>query len=228
MLACGHDMHTTSFVAAATLLHVASITWKGTLICLLQPDEETAGGAQGVVDDGLYDTKRYGVSIPDVVLPQHDIALKAAVLALSDGPILTAVDSFEVRVFGKNGHVSRADLCVDHIVTACHIIVRLQTLVTKEVRPEDFAVIGCASIHGGSAPNIIPDDVDIKISVRTYRPEVHDRVLGSIKRVVRAECEAPGSLQIMEPVSCMPLSYHQRPLKYCHCERCFLSVFWGE
>ncbi|KAL9066445.1 MAG: hypothetical protein Q9161_007584 [Pseudevernia consocians] len=200
MHACGHDMHTTSLMAAATLLHAARTTWKGTLICLFQPDEETAGGAQAMVDDGLYDTKRYGVPIPDVVLAQHDIALKAGVVALSEGPILTAVDSFEVRIFGKSGHISRADLCVDPIVTASHIIVRLQTLVTKEVRPEDFAVVGCASIHGGSAPNIIPDYVDIKISIRTYRPEVHERVLNSIKRVVHAECEASGSLEIKEPV----------------------------
>ena len=199
MHACGHDMHTTSLMAAATLLHTARSTWKGTLICLFQPDEETAGGAQAMVDDGLYDIKKYGIPTPDVVLAQHDIALKAGVVALSEGAILTAVDSFEVRIFGKSGHISRADLCVDPIVTASHIIIRLQTLITKEVRPEDFAVIGCASIHGGSAPNIIPDYVDIKISIRTYKPEVHERVLNSVKRVVRAECEASGSLQIKEP-----------------------------
>lgn len=199
MHACGHDMHTTSLMAAATLLHAARSAWKGTLICLFQPDEETAGGAQAMVDDGLYDTNKYGIPTPDVVLAQHDSALKAGVVALSEGAILTAVDSFEVRIFGKSGHVSRADLCVDPIVTASHIIVRLQTLVTKEVRPEDFAVIGCTSVHGGSAPNIVPDYVDIKISIRTYRPEVHQRVLNSVKRVVRAECEASGSLQIKEP-----------------------------
>ena len=199
MHACGHDMHTASLMAAATLLQAARSAWKGTLICLFQPDEETAGGAQAMVDDGLYDTRRRGIPIPNVVLAQHDIALKAGIVALSEGPILTAVDSFEVRIFGKSGHISRPDLCVDPVVTASHIIVRLQTLITKEVRPEDFAVIGCASIHGGSAPNIIPDHVDIKISLRTYRPEVHVRVLESIKRVVRVECEASGSLQIKEP-----------------------------
>ena len=199
MHACGHGMRMASLMAAVTFLHAARTTWKGTLVCLFQPDEETAGGAQAMVDDGLYDTQKRGITIPDVVLAQHDIALKAGTVALSEGAILTAVDSFEVRIFGKSGHTSRPDLCVDPIVTASHIIVRLQTLITKEVRPEDFAVIGCASIHGGSAPNIIPDCVDIKISIRTYRPEVHERVLRSVKRVVRAECEASGSLQIKEP-----------------------------
>ena len=138
--ACGHDMHTTGFMAAATLLHAASTSWKGTLMCLFQPDEETAEGAQAMADDGLYDTKRYGVPIPDVVLAQHDTALKTGLVALS-GPILTAVDCFEVRILGKSGHVSRADLCIDPIVTASHIIVRLQTVVTKEVSPKDFAIV---------------------------------------------------------------------------------------
>lgn len=199
MHACGHDMHTTSLMAASTLLHAARASWNGTLICLFQPDEELAGGAQAMVDDGLYDPQRYGVPIPDVVLGQHVIALKSGVVALAEGPILTAVDSLEVRIFGKSGHISRPDLCVDPVVTASHIITRLQTLITKEVRPEDFAVIGCASIHGGSAPNVIPDFVDFKLSIRTYRPEIHDRILKSVKRVIRAECEASGSLQIHEP-----------------------------
>ncbi len=199
MHACGHDMHTTSLMAAAAMLQAARSEWKGTLICLFQPDEETAGGAQAMVNDGLYDPRKYGIPIPNVVLAQHVIAFKSGVVALSAGPILTAVDSFEVRIFGKSGHICRADLCVDPVVTASHIIVRLQTLVTKEVRPEDFAVIGCTSVHGGNAPNVIPDHVDIKISIRSYRPEVHERVLASVKRVIRAECEASGSLHIREP-----------------------------
>ena len=89
---------------------------------------------------------------------------------------------------------------MDPVVTASHIIVRLQTVVTKEVSPNDFAVVGCTSIHGGSAPNIIPEYVDVNLSIRTYLPEVHDRDLNSVKQVVRAECEASGSLQIKQPV----------------------------
>ncbi|KAL2045243.1 hypothetical protein N7G274_002326 [Stereocaulon virgatum] len=199
MHACGHDMHTTTLMAAATLMHAAKEKWKGTLICLFQPDEELGTGAQAMVDDGLYDVHRHAIPPPDIVLSQHDIALKAGVVALSAGPVLTIVDCFEIRVFGKSGHISRADLCVDPIVTAAHIILRLQSLVTKEVRPEDFAVISCASMHGGSAPDIIPDFVDITVSIQSHKPEVHSRLLTSLRRIVRAECEASGSLAIKEP-----------------------------
>ena len=199
MQACGHDMHTTTLMAAATLMHAAKEKWKGTLICLFEPDEELGTGAQAMVDDGLYDVHRHAIPIPDIVLSQHEIFLKAGVVALSSGPILTAVDSFEIRIFGKSGQISHADLCVDPIVTAAHIILRLQTLVTMEVRPEDFAVIRCTSIHGGSAPNIIPDFVDIMVSIQSHKPEVHSRLLTSLRRIVQAECEASGSLAIKEP-----------------------------
>lgn len=206
MHACGHDLHVATLMAAATLLHAAKSEWSGTLICLFQPNEETAGGARAMVADGLWDPKKYGIPTPDIVLGQHVHAIKAGVVALSGGPILTAVDSLEVRIFGKSGHIfgksghiSRPDLCVDPVVTASHIVVRLQSLVTKEVRPEDFAIIACASIHGGTTANIVPDFVDLKLSIRSYRSEVHDRLLAAVKRVVYAECEASGSLKVHKP-----------------------------
>lgn len=200
MHACGHDMHVATLMAAATLLHTAKSSWGGTLICLFQPNEETAGGARAMVEDGLYDQGKHEIPIPNIVLGQHVHAIKAGVVALSGGPILTAVDSFEVRIFGKSGHISRPDLCIDPVVTASQIVVRLQSIVTKEVRPEDFALIACASIHGGSTANIVPDFVDLKLSIRSYRPEVHERLLAAVKRVVRAECKASGSLQVHEPI----------------------------
>lgn len=125
--------------------------------------------------------------------------MKAGVVAISGGLILTAVDSLEIRIFGKSGHISRLDLCVDSILTASQIFVRLQNIVTKEFRPEGFAVIACASIHGGSTTNIVPDFVDLKLSIRSYRLELHERLLAAVKRVVYAECEASGSLHIHEP-----------------------------
>ncbi|KAK4696928.1 hypothetical protein P7C71_g1074, partial [Lecanoromycetidae sp. Uapishka_2] len=195
MHACGHDMHTATLMATATLLHAARKHWSGTLICLFQPAEEIAYGAKAMVDDGLYDK----VPVPSIVVGQHLHAIKAGVVALSGGPVLTAVDSFEIRIFGKSGHISRPEMCVDPVITAAHIVVRLQSIVTKETRPEDFAVVACASIHGGSTANVVPDFVDIKVSVRSFRPEVHERLVESVKRVVRAECEASGSLAIREP-----------------------------
>ncbi|MCJ1312528.1 hypothetical protein MMC25_006202 [Agyrium rufum] len=195
MHACGHDMHVATLMAASTLLQSARAEWSGTLICLFQPNEETAGGAKAMVADGLYDPKRKPelIPIPDIVLGQHVHAIKAGTVAIGGGPILTAVDSLEIRIFGRSGHISRADLCVDPVLTASHIIVRLQGLVTKNVRPEDFAVIACASIHGGSVANIVPDYVDLKLSLRSYRKEVHERLLAAIEKVVRAECDIAGS-----------------------------------
>ena len=199
MHACGHDLHTATLMAVAELLNSARSRWSGTLICLFQPDEETASGARAMVADGLYDKAKYGIPTPNIVLSQHLRAIKAGVVAISGGPILTAVESLEIRIFGKSGHISRPDLCVDPVLTASQIVVRLQSIVTKEVRPEEFAIIACPSIHGGSTANIVPDYVDLKLSIRAYQPKVHERLLTAVKRVVYTECEASGSLHINEP-----------------------------
>ncbi len=193
MHACGHDMHTATLLATATLLHAAMPLWTGTLICLFQPNEETACGAQAMVDDGLY--TRHHVPIPDIVLGQHIQTLKAGMVALRAGPILAAVDSFEIRIFGKGGHGARPDLCIDPIVTASHIVTRLQTVVSREVRPGELAVISCGSIHGGAAANIIPDYVDLKLTARAYSPQVQQKLLEGIERVVRLECQTSGATE---------------------------------
>ena len=183
-------------MATATLLYVSRKHWSGTLICLFQAAEEIAYGAKAMVNNGLYKN----VPIPTIVLGQHLHTIKAGVVALSGDPILTAVDSFEVPNFCKSEHISRPDSCVDPIITAAHIVVRLQSIVTEERRPEDFAVMACASIYGGSTANTVPDFVDIKVSIRPYRPEVHERLVAAVNRVLRPECEASGSLAVHEPV----------------------------
>ena len=188
-------MHTAALMATASLLHAARKTWLGTLICLFQPAEEIASGAQAMVDDGLYDK----IPIPDVVLGQHVLAMKEGVIALDGGPILTAVDSFEIRIFGKSGHISRPDICIDPILTAANVVVKLQGIVTKETKPEDFAIVACASINGGTTANIVPDFADLRVSIRSYKPEIHQRLVAAVKRVVRAECEASGCLSVQEP-----------------------------
>ena len=191
MHACGHDMHTTVLMATAQLLHSARSSWKGTLICLFQPNEETAGGAQAMVDDGLYKK----VPVPDIVLGQHIMTIKAGSIALRSGPILAGVDSFDIRIFGKGGHGARPDICIDPIVTAGHILTRLQTIVSREVKPGELGVISCGSIHGGSAANIIPDYVDMKITARAYSTQVQERLIKGIERVIKAECTASGATQ---------------------------------
>ncbi|TGO49737.1 hypothetical protein BCON_0201g00050 [Botryotinia convoluta] len=175
-------MHTAVLLADAKMLLDAKSKWSGTLVVLFQPAEELAVGARAMIEDGLYDPSKFAVPKPDIVLGQHTHAFKAGMIALGGGAILTAVDSFDLRIFGKSGHICRADF-----------------IITEEVRPEEFAVIGCASIHGGSTANIIPDFVDLKISTRSYNPSIHERLVAAVKRVVYSKCEISGSLAIREP-----------------------------
>ncbi|MCJ1391752.1 hypothetical protein MMC18_004617 [Xylographa bjoerkii] len=191
MHACGHDMHTAVLMATATLLHSSRLQWRGTLVCIFQPNEETACGAQAMVDGGLYDK----VPVPDIVLGQHIMTIKAGTIALRSGPILAGVDSLDIRIFGKGGHGARPDVCIDPIVTAAHFLTRLQTIVSREVKPGELGVISCGSINGGSAANIIPDHVDLKLTARAYSPEIQERLLIGIKRIVHAECVASGATQ---------------------------------
>ena len=190
MHACGHDMHIAVLLATAALLHNARSSWSGTLIVLFQPNEERNGGARAMVEDGLYEKI---IPVPDIILGQHVVALKAGVVAIRSGPILTAADSFDVRVFGKGGHAGTPQHCIDPILTTSLIIVRLQTIVSREINPTNTAIISCGSIHAGSAGNIIPDYVDLKVNVRTYSPHVREKVLASMQRIFHAEAQASGA-----------------------------------
>ena len=191
----GHDMHVALLLGAAKLLHSARSQWSGTLVCLFQPAEELAEDAMAMVEDGLYEYEKYGVPTPDIVLGQHTHAVRAGRITLSPGPILTAIDSLAIRIFGKSGHVCRADLCIDPVLIASHIVVRLQSIVNKEVRPEEFAVVSCSSFHGGTAANIVPDFVDLKVTIRSYTPAVHERLLAAVRRVMCLECEISGATE---------------------------------
>lgn len=191
MHACGHDVHVTCMMAVATLLSEAKAHWHGTLICLFQPSEEHLNGAQAMVDGGLYDK----VPKPDVVLAQHVMRLKAGTVTIRPGPVLTASDSFAVRIFGRGGHGSAPHACIDPIVIGCSVVSRLQTVVSREVPPGELAVVTCGSIHGGDAENVIPDYLDLKLNVRTYNPDVRKRVLASIERIIEAECRASGAVE---------------------------------
>ena len=182
-------MHVALLMATAKLLLDAKSQWRGTLVCLFQPAEELAQGALAMINDGLFKYEKYGVPTPDIILAQHTHAVRAGRVNLSPGPVLTAITSFDVRIFGKSGHVCRADMCIDPVLIACSAVVRLQGIVNKEVRPEEFAVVSCASIHGGSAANIVPDYVDFKVTIRAYNQEVHHRLVAAARRVIKAECE---------------------------------------
>jgi amidohydrolase len=187
--ACGHDVHVTCLVGAARQLAGDRAGWTGTLITVFQPAEELGRGARAMIDDGLFE--RFGR--PDVVLGQHVAPFPAGFLALRPGPAFAAADAIRVRMFGQGGHGSRPETTVDPVVMAAATVMRLQPIVSREVAGTDTAVVTVGALRAGTKENIIPDEAELLISVRTFDPSVRDRVLGSIERIVRAEAVASGA-----------------------------------
>ena len=191
MHACGHDMHVACLLGAAGQMAAARAEWKGTLVVLFQPAEETVSGARAMVDDGLYEK----VPRPDIVLGQHVAPLPAGTLGLRPGPAFAASDSLRVTVFGRGGHGSRPETTVDPVVIAAATVMRLQTVVSREVAATDTAVLTVGASNAGTKANIIPDRAELLLNVRSYRPEVRERVLTAIHRIVAAESDAAGAPQ---------------------------------
>lgn len=212
MHACGHDMHITCMMAAATTLHASKDHWKGTLVILFQPNEERAGGAKAMIDDGLYDPKKHACPIPDVVLGQHVMPYPAGMVGTKVGSFMSAADSFKVTVYGRGGHASQPHRTVDPIVMASHIIVRLQTVVAREVDPNDSAVVSVSCVEAGMAENAIPAEASIKLNIRTVLPETRERVLASVRRIVKAECDASDSPKepLWERISEFPFTINDK------------------
>lgn len=186
MHACGHDMHVTTLMATVELLVNARQAWSGTLTCIFQPNEENGAGAKAMVDDGL---TKYAPK-PDIVLAQHVDHRRNGNIAIRSGPCESAADSFLVTVFGKGGHGSKPENCIDPIVMACHMIVRLQTIVSRLVAPQDEVVLTCGSFHGGDAHNVIPDTVKFRVNLRTYSDTVRAKALKAIRDIINAEAMA--------------------------------------
>ncbi len=189
MHACGHDMHVTCLLGALELLVASRNTWKGTVLAVFQPAEEIGGGAAAMLADGLYD--RFGS--PDVVLGQHVVPMPAGMAGAHPGPAFAAADSLHVRLFGKGGHGSRPETAIDPVVMAAATVLRLQTVVAREVSGADTAVVTVGAIRAGAAYNIIPDEAELCLNVRSYRPHVRDRVLAAVRRIIKAEAQASGA-----------------------------------
>jgi hippurate hydrolase len=187
--ACGHDMHVACLVGATTLLAQARDTWQGTLLALFQPAEETAQGAQAMIDDGLF--KRFPK--PAVVLGQHVMVGPAGDLGWRTGTITSAADSMQIQLFGRGAHGSMPQASIDPVVMAAATVLRLQTIVSREVAPSEAAVVTIGALQAGTKENVIPDDAIIKLNIRTFDAGVRKRVLAAIKRIVNAEAEASGA-----------------------------------
>jgi hippurate hydrolase len=194
MHACGHDVHMASWTGAATLLARGKDRWKGTVLMIGQPAEEIVQGAKAMLADGLF--TRFPK--PDFVVAVHDKAeLPAGKVAFIPGFALANVDSVDVTLFGRGGHGAKPETTVDPIVMAARTVLALQGLVSREKDPLEAAVVTVGSIQGGFKHNIIPDQVHLQITVRSYTPEVRKLLLDGIARIAKAE--AAVSLAPREP-----------------------------
>ena len=203
MHACGHDMHVTWLIGASTLFAQVRDAWRGTLMAVFQPAEETGEGAQAMIDDGLF--KRFPK--PEVVLAQHVIVGPSGVLSSRAGVITSAGDSLQIRLFGRGAHGSMPQASIDPVVMAAATVLRLQTIVSREIAATEAAVVTVGSLQAGTKENVIPDEAVIKLNVRTFDEGVRTRVLAAIERIVNAEAEASGAAKKPEitPLDRYPL-----------------------
>lgn len=189
MHACGHDMHVTAMIGAVERLVTDREEWSGTAVVLIQPAEEFGAGARAMLDDGLLER----VPRPDVVLGQHLTPLPAGTIGVRPGPQMSASDGIQVVLYGRGGHGSRPHSTIDPIVMGAATVMRLQTVVSREVDPHDLAVVTVGSFHAGTKNNIIPAEATLQLSLRYPDEKLREKVLERVERVIRAESMASGA-----------------------------------
>jgi len=187
MHACGHDVHMTCLIGVARVLGRLREQWSGTLILIGQPAEERVLGARLMLRAGLFSK----FPKPDKALALHCASdLPHGTVGITEGHALANVDTIEILVRGVGAHGSMPHLCKDPVVLASQIVVALQTIVSRETKPGDPAVITVGSIHGGTRANIIPDEVRLQLTLRSYKTETREKLIASVKRIVKAQAES--------------------------------------
>ncbi|HYX53879.1 MAG TPA: amidohydrolase [Candidatus Limnocylindrales bacterium] len=190
MHACGHDVHMSSLIGTATIMARSKDLWHGTLELVGQPAEETITGAKKMVDDGLF--TRF--PRPDVGVALHDEnGIATGQVGITPGYAKAAADSLRITVYGKGGHGARPESTIDPVLIAASIAVRLQSIISREIHPGDAAVITVGYIQAGTKNNIIPNEAQMGLTVRSYKPEVRQHLLAAIERVAKAEAMASGA-----------------------------------
>ncbi|WP_346854235.1 amidohydrolase [uncultured Draconibacterium sp.] len=189
MHACGHDIHMSTWTGTARTLMALKEEWKGTLVVIAQQAEEYSGGAGEAIEAGLF--KKFPT--PDYALAYHiNPELESGQIGLVGGPVFAGVKTTEITVFGKGGHGAYPQKCIDPIVIASRIVLDLQTIVSREISPLEPVVVTVGSIHGGTRPNIIPDEVKMELTLRYYSEEAIEQVIAAIKRISNSAAKAAG------------------------------------
>lgn len=186
MHACGHDLHSSCIVGTAAVMAGLREQWAGTLMLICQPAEEIFGGAKAMLNDGLY--TRF--PRPDIILGQHNMPALAGTIGHRAGSAMAACTNLAVTIHGNGGHGSMPAQTVDPVVIAAHVVTRLQTIVAREVPPEETVVVTIGKLHAGTQANIIPHSAALEINIRSFDNALHNQVVESIERIIRAECDA--------------------------------------
>jgi hippurate hydrolase len=197
MHACGHDIHMTSLLATAKILSELKSQWQGTLVLLGQPSEESGDGARALLKDNLY--TRFPQ--PDFAIALHDKPdIETGKIGYTPGYAMASATSIDIKIRGIGGHGSAPETTKDPVVVAAQVVLALQTIVSRENSPLDPAVVTVGSIHGGTRYNIIPDEVDLQLTVRTYKEDVRQKILASIERIVKAAVLSAGIPENRAPI----------------------------